>query len=248
MLLIDIGNTRIKWAMSSDGSLGKQHATAHAGWTAHDVREQLITKNVRPSAVAISNVGGAPIGQLLADAIRDAWQLEPYFARVESQSSGVRCGYPQPEKLGIDRWLGVIAAHHWTSSNVCVASVGTALTVDGVLAHGQHLGGVIAPGPDMMVSSLMRGTSDIARHAAAGQHREALFADNTLAAVHQGSVHALAALIERCVHDMSEKFGVAPTLLVTGGACDRVARELRIAFDVVPDLVLRGLSIVSSGR
>ena len=119
------------------------------------------------------------------------------------------------------------------------------MTVDGVLAEGQHLGGVIAPGPDMMINSLMQNTSDIAAHAKDGERRTTLFADNTLAAVQQGAVHALAALVERAVRDMHKQYGEAPVLLLTGGANEKIAGELRIPFQVVPNLVLRGLAVIS---
>jgi type III pantothenate kinase len=245
MLLIDIGNTRVKWASLHNDVVGEQQAMSHAGWTAQDVRDQIIASTERPPAVLVSNVGGARIGQLLTDSIQAAWNITPHFVRTSATAAGVRCGYSQPEKLGVDRWLAVIAGYHLARTDACIVSVGTAMTVDGVLGNGQHLGGVIAPGPDMMIGSLMQNTSDIAAHAIDGEQRATLFADNTLAAVQQGAVHALAALAERAVNDMHKQFGRTPVLLLTGGASDKVARELRIPFQVVPDLVLRGLAIVS---
>ena len=119
------------------------------------------------------------------------------------------------------------------------------MTVDGVARDGQHLGGVITPGLDMMIKSLMTQTSNIATHALGGEHRSTLFADNTLAAIHQGTSHALAALVERAVQDMHAKLGALPALVLTGGACERVAQELRIPFKVIPELVLHGLAILS---
>jgi type III pantothenate kinase len=124
----------------------------------------------------------------------------------------------------------------------CVVSVGTAMTVDGVDAVGQHLGGIIVPGPDLMVATLFRNTSDIALRAAHGSQGTDLFADNTQAAVHQGAAHALAAVIERTCHDMHARLGEMPALLITGGASGRVTGALRVAFRLVPDLVLRGLA------
>jgi type III pantothenate kinase len=245
MLLIDIGNTRVKWASLHNDVVGEQHAMTHANWSAQDVHDRIIATSLRPSDVLISNVGGARIGQLLTDAIKTAWNIAPRFVRASATAAGVRCGYSQPEKLGVDRWLAAIAGFHLTRTDVCIVSVGTAMTVDGVLRDGQHLGGVITPGPDMMIGSLMQNTSDIAAHALNGQQRATLFADNTLAAVQQGAVHALAALAERAVNDMHKQFGRTPVLLLTGGASDKVAREVRIPFQVVPDLVLRGLAILS---
>jgi type III pantothenate kinase len=244
-LLIDIGNTRVKWGTLLDQSLCELRALPHANWNASDVRNQLINRNVKPQSVWISNVGGDEMGQLIAAVIQKDWGVEAKFARTTAECAGVRCGYAQPQKLGIDRWLSVIAAHRCTSQDTCVVSVGTAMTIDGVTRDGQHLGGVIVPGPDLMVDSLLANTSNIAKHAGDGELRDTLFADNTLAAVHQGAHHALAALIERAVCDMQAKTSAAPVLLITGGASASVVSKLRIPFQTMPDLVLRGLAIAS---
>jgi type III pantothenate kinase len=244
-LLIDIGNTRVKWCTLHDESLGELQAAPHANWGANDIRDHFKKSHEKPQSVWISNVGGDELGQQIAAVIQNDWGVEPRFARTTAEFAGVRCGYAQPEKLGIDRWLSVIAAYRLTSQDTCVVSVGTAMTVDGVTREGQHLGGVIVPGPNLMVNSLLANTSNIAKHASDGEFGDALFADNTLAAVQQGAVNSLAALIERAVHDMQAKSGSKPVLLITGGASAGVVSSLRIPFQTMSDLVLRGLAIAS---
>jgi len=245
MLLIDIGNTRIKWATLDGDVLSKQWASPRTDWT-EDGARRIVQTLPRPTRVAISNVGGPEIGAVVSTAVKAIWGIEPRFVQTTAVAAGVRCGYTQPEKLGVDRWLSVIAAHHLFRSHACIVSVGTAMTVDGITRDGQHLGGAIVPGPDMMIGSLMSRTSDIAAHAVGGKQSSALFADNTLAAVYQGAAHALAALIERAVHDMQTMVGERPILVLTGGACERVASELRMRFKVIPELVLQGLAVVSN--
>jgi type III pantothenate kinase len=161
---------------------------------------------------------------------------------------GVRNAYPVPANLGVDRWLGVIAAHARRRQLTCVVGVGTAMTIDGVDASGQHLGGVIVPGPDLMVGSLLRNTSEIARRAEQGARTDSLFADNTLGAIHQGAAHALAALVERSMHTMRRNAGTEPVLVLTGGAVPIIERLLDIPFESVSDLVLRGLARYASSR
>jgi type III pantothenate kinase len=241
-LLIDIGNTRIKWAALEQQRLAQQHAAAYADWDSAQIRAQLLHKLSKPQRVLIANVGGDKIGKLVAETIEKACDVEPLFVHASAAAVGVRSGYRDPEKLGVDRWLAVIAAYHLERRATCVVSVGTAMTVDGVDATGQHLGGVIVPGPDLMVSSLYRSTSDIAARAQDGTEGAELFADNTHAAVYQGAVHTLAAIVERAGHDMQARFGELPALLVTGGASGRVTGALRVPFRLVPDLVLRGLA------
>jgi len=112
-----------------------------------------------------------------------------------------------------------------------VADVGTAATIDVVAADGGHRGGFIVPGPELMVRSLLRSTSDLApRHAAGGAAAHAAgFADNTRDAIERGCRLALAALIERCFGDAAlEAAAGPPCLLVTGGAATEVLPYLRI--------------------
>jgi type III pantothenate kinase len=245
-LLIDIGNTRFKWAWLDAGVLGPQSAMPHASWTRDDLLTAVLKSGPRPERVLVSNVGGARIGDLVRECIASTWGLEAELIRSTAHAAGVRNAYPEPAKLGVDRWLAVIAAHAMERRAACVVSVGTAMTIDSVDAAGWHLGGVIVPGPDLMVSSLFRNTSDIARRAEQGSTRDGLFADNTLGAVQQGAVHALAALIERAVKITELAVQGTPAVLLTGGASERVEGALGCSFKPIPDLVLRGLAVLAT--
>jgi type III pantothenate kinase len=97
------------------------------------------------------------------------------------------------------------------------------------------------------VSSLLRNTSDIAVRAEQGDIRHGVFADNTLGAVRQGAVSALAALIERSVESMQSELGQTPILLLTGGASSHLEGLIRLPYRMVPDLVLQGLAVVATG-
>lgn len=245
-LLIDIGNTRIKWATLQAGELSAQSAAAHAGWGSAELSRFVLAAVTRPEAVMVSNVGGQRIGDALVAAVHGAWSIEPTFVHSTAQAGGVRNAYPDPAKLGVDRFMGMIGARSLFKEPVCIASVGTAMTVDAVDGDGRHLGGVIVPGPDLMVSSLLRNTSDIAVRAAQGEVGHGVFADNTLGAIRQGAVSALAALVERSVEAMQAELGHAPTLLLTGGACGHVESLIRLPVRTVPDLVLQGLAVVAA--
>ncbi|HEX2495128.1 MAG TPA: type III pantothenate kinase [Steroidobacter sp.] len=245
ILLIDIGNTRIKWARWSAGRMNEQTAIAHANLTAERLRAAMIEGAPRPQRVLASNVGGARVGELTAECVKAEWNIEIEFVQSTASAGGVRNAYPEPEKLGVDRWLAVIAAHAMTPRAACVVSVGTAMTVDAVDASGRHYGGVIVPGPDMMIGSLFRSTSEIARRAEQGAATDSLFADNTRAAVEQGAMHALAALAERAVRTFEEQVGETPEFLLTGGAGPRIARALHVPYKLVPDMVLQGLAVLA---
>jgi type III pantothenate kinase len=248
ILLVDIGNTRLKWARFDGHSLEAQAAQPHAQWTREHVIESLIRPTPRPDRVLVSNVGGQQVAELLRGTLRDEWDLVPEFVESSASAAGVTSAYPEPAKLGVDRWMAMIGARSLEARAACVVSVGTAMTIDGLDAQGRHLGGVIVPGPDLMVASLLRNTSEIARRAQQGSVAPSLLADNTLGAITQGSTHALAALIERAAETIALQAQQPPTVVVTGGAATRVERALKIAFRSVPDLVLRGLAVIAVER
>jgi type III pantothenate kinase len=246
VLLIDIGNTRIKWARLVQGRIGEQSAAAHTDWTRDDFIQQVLSSGPRAERVFIGNVSGQRMADLARAAIVHAWQIEPRFVHSPAAQAGIRNAYPEPAKLGVDRWLAMLGARAIEPRPLCVVSVGTAMTIDGLDASGQHLGGVIVPGPELMVSSLLKNTSDIAQRAAGGQARDELFADNTLGAIQQGAVQALAALVERALDTLRKQLGQPPVLLLTGGGSARVQAAIHSPGREIPDLVLRGLAVVAS--
>lgn len=248
IFLIDIGNTRIKWAQLVDGDLGEQSAIAHAQLTAPELHEAMLTHTPRPQRVLASNVGGARAGELTSECVGRAWGLEIEFVQSSASAGGVRNAYRDPAKLGVDRWLALIGAHALERAAACVVSVGTAMTIDALDAQGRHYGGLITPGPELMISSLFSGTSEIAQRAASGESSLALFADNTRTAVEQGAVQALAALVDRAVAGFSREINERPTLLVTGGAGSRITPALQTPHRLVADLVLRGLAVLAGAR
>ena len=245
LLLIDIGNTRIKWARADARGLGELAAAVHANWTEQDFIQQVLDAGAKAERVVIANVGGKRMGDLVQAALLRHWQLHAQFMQSPSAGAGMRNAYPESAKLGVDRWMAMLGGRSLQAGPICVVSVGTAMTIDAVDASGRHLGGVIVPGPDLMVSSLLKSTSEIAQRAATGSTQEQLFADNTLGAIQQGAVQALAALVDRSMETMRDQLGQAPALLLTGGASFRLRGAIRSPSREIPDLVLRGLLVAS---
>ncbi|HEY4369164.1 MAG TPA: type III pantothenate kinase [Steroidobacteraceae bacterium] len=244
ILLVDIGNTRVKWATFDGQDLGAQVALAHENLV-HDQLVGALTVVSTPKRILVSNVGGTRNADLIRTAARELWNVQPEFIESTASAAGVRNAYPESKKLGVDRWLAVIAAHGLEKRAACIVSVGTAMTIDAVDRGGQHLGGVIVPGPDLMISSLLHNTSEIARRAEQGSVGEGVFADNTLGAIRQGSLHALAALVERAMVALQTQVGESPALLLTGGASRQFEGLIDRPRQFIPDLVLRGLAILA---
>jgi type III pantothenate kinase len=245
-LLVDIGNTRIKWAWLDHGRLQPQSAAPHADWRAQTFIDTILASGDGSGRVWVSNVAGLRMADVVRTALAQARRGEAEFVTSTAAAGGVRNAYPQPMKLGVDRWFAIIGAHALERGVVCIVSIGTAMTIDAVDAQGVHLGGVIIPGPDLMVSSLLKNTSDIAQRAEQGSTSDGLFADNTLGAIRQGADHAAASLVERAVNVLRQQLNETPKLLLTGGASGRLEKSLSLPYRMVPDLVLQGLAVIAT--
>ncbi len=249
ILLIDAGNTRLKWAWLTSTGLTDQQAVVHRDakpgmWTA-----ALFDSGQRPSRVLVSNVAGPAMAKTLAHRCRRVFRVEAEFVGAAAEYHGLVNGYLDPGLLGVDRWLALIGAWTRVRSALCVIDAGTAVKVDSVEAGGRHLGGLIAPGIHMMRAALMSKTSDIA--AAAERSTPSLagvLANNTIGAVSRGAVFALAGLADRAAEIIEQNTGIKPRLIITGGDAGMITGTMRSPGEVVPDLVLQGLAVMASSR
>ncbi|HEX5209070.1 MAG TPA: type III pantothenate kinase [Steroidobacteraceae bacterium] len=244
-LLVDIGNSRIKWAWLTDGRLGKAQAADYSGWRARDFATRVIDSRLGIDRILMASVAADDVSDALAAGARLAGAPVPDSVTARRSACGVTIAYIEPWRLGVDRLLAMIAARRrFPRRPVCVVAIGTAMTIDLLRADGRHAGGAIIPAPPLMVSSLLDGTSGIRRRAqggASGRGR-ALFGRSTRAAVEQGSRFAAAAAVDRAISEARELVGRVPQLVLTGGGAAGVRPLIRSKSLVVPHLVLEGLA------
>lgn len=247
-LLVDIGNTRVKWALARGAKLGRRGASVHGGDPA-GMRTVIERAPAGVDRIVAVNVAGPRFERALSAAAKSRFGVRPEFVRSSRAAHGVRNGYRDPWRLGADRWVGIVGARELARGKaVLVANVGTALTLDAVDAGGRHLGGAIAPGPAFMVESLLKGTHGIRRRARGDAPNGArLFAGNTASAIAAGARYAAAALIERAALEAARDLGSRPVLLITGGGAADIGKRVRVASRQVPDLVLHGLAVFARG-
>jgi len=249
VLLIDIGNTRIKWARFDGKRVGQQHAAVHSGWGGEDYARRVIGSGRTLDRILVVSVAGARSNRSLTLAARRARAPAPEFVISQRSAGGVTSGYLEPWRLGVDRFVAAIGAHHLAEGKaVCVVGVGTAMTIDLVDAKGRHRGGAIIPAPTLMVNSLLNNTDGIRRRAQGGSRGgNSLFGRSTRAALLQGSRYAAAALIDRAVGEAGALVrGRPPLLMLTGGGAPSIQPLVRSTCVSVPDLVLRGLAVLSA--
>lgn len=225
-LEIDIGNSRTKYRC------GEIRGHVPAPTLPVDIE-------IRPARIRVSAVKGDH-GQIRA-ALLESFGVEPEWARVRTPYHGVTCAYEAPERLGVDRWLAVLAAWELTKSSTLVCDVGTAITLDYVDAAGVHRGGWIAPGIATMRRALRAETRDvrpddrIAARLEFGRNTDTAVAGGTLAMA-VGAVLAARRLIER-------EMGEPPRVLMAGGDAEALIGAMGDSVEHHPDLVFDGLEI-----
>ena len=222
---VDIGNTRTKWRF------GNARGTASGVVTP--------ALSVPPDRVCIACVaaGRDEIGAHF----EAAFNVRPEFAETTAELAGVTCGYENPDLLGVDRWLAVVAAWNTARQPAVVADVGTAATLDFVTRDACHAGGYIVPGLGMMATALARETARV--QVAGDLAADLLPGRDTTQAVRRGTTAMLLSFVEWSVTWFSTAHGEAPVVFLTGGDADSLAARLSFPVRVEPDLVLDGLAL-----
>ncbi len=248
MLLLDIGNSRIKWAWADGAELS---APGQAGWPGEDLRrvfDTIAAAGPPPARVLISNVAGPGLAGAASSHTEDLWGVQPEFAQPEAAAGSLVNGYADHRQMGVDRWLALLAAWQQRQAAVCVVDAGTAVTVDLIAADGRHQGGFISPGIDMMTAALRERSGAIA----AASSAEPSVPDaiepgfSTASAIERGAMLAAAGMAERA----RRVFGRASIdIILTGGSADRLRPWLaRDGVETRPALVLEGLLLQASSR
>lgn len=251
LLLIDAGNTRVKWALVPNSARG---ADALGRWTesgrvehAHLRQLSDAWRDRRIVRVLISNVAGQAMRDTLEQTMLGALGMHPvpveWFASSAAMA-GVRNNYRNPLQLGCDRFASAIGAHAlFPAQPLIVATCGTATTVDAISAEGVFLGGMILPGLGLMASSLARNTAQLPQVAQDLDIAEP-FADHTDAAIVSGCLAAQAGAIERAVNAHERRHGSLQCIL-SGGAAALIAPQLAVPHVQIDNLVLIGLHAVA---
>ena len=231
--LFDLGNSRLKCApLGADGRPGEVRAHAHEGGRlAGDWLERL---PARIEAAYVASVAAPALRVALLEA------LATRAARISLAASGrgwqgLRIAYPEPSRLGVDRFLALLAAHA-RGGGWLVVGVGTALTVDLLDAAGRHHGGRIAPSPTLMREALHQRAAQLP--ASGGAY--AAFATDTADALASGCLGAALGLVEQSLRAARAACGEVPLLLHGGGA--EALRAHLPGAELAPSLVLEGLA------
>ena len=242
IFLLDIGNSRVKWGLWDGGRLLDVGSSAHVGGP-FDAEHVPWRGLASPEAVYAVSVVGREANLAIARTIRDLWAVETRFVGPETGLALVHNRYREPRQLGADRWAALIGARGRTDQPVCVIDAGTAVTIDGLSANGDFLGGVILPGLGLARRALTTGTH---RLGFPGEGDYAVFGLDTESCIRGGTLFGLVGAVERITAEMERELAVPMARLLTGGDAGLLAGHLQGDYHHCPDLVLEGLAILAA--
>jgi type III pantothenate kinase len=248
ILLVDIGNSRIKWARLHGGKPEGIRAIIRGKTGIKRDLSKAWKELEGVSRIVVANVGGPKVAEQLKEWSQNYWQVAPEFLVARSSGYGIRNAYTRPETLGIDRWLELVAVRQrYRSADhngaICIVDCGTAITIDVLATGGKHLGGLIVPGLTIMPKLLVDNTAGI--NETTGELEYSLLASTTSAAVNAGALYAAVSFIDRVSSDVAAEIKGEFKRVITGGDAPRVLPLLRDRYEHLPDLVLWGLAQVA---
>jgi len=240
ILECDIGNTRCKWRLVGPNGILRRGAFECAnGFGSLDLSGEI--SRVRVSSVAADTVNEQLVQHLVGNG------LIPEFASSTRFAAGVKNSYKDAGRLGVDRWVAMVAAHNRCRRAVLVLDAGSALTADLISQDGEHVGGYILPGIRLMKASLLAETGRV-RFGNTGEDCSIAFGVDTGSAVSAGVIAAQVGAALVALEQSGRQIATDFAILITGGDAGVIAENLpdRYLADVavVPELVLDGLQWV----
>jgi len=249
-LAIDVGNTRLKWALFDAPEPGALVLAQGAEFLENiDKLGEGPWATLAPPASMLGCVVAGDAARRRVEEQMELWDVAPQWVVANETEAGVVNGYDYPTRLGADRWVAMIGAWHRTLSRgparpIVVAMVGTAVTVEAIDGNGRFLGGLILPGHGIMLRALESGTAGL--RVPTGEVRD--FPTNTSDALTSGGTYAIAGAMDRMVRNLQRHCGAAPACYMTGGAGWKMAPSLGTPFELVDNLIFDGLLEMASRR
>ncbi|MEZ0309811.1 MAG: type III pantothenate kinase [Ramlibacter sp.] len=250
-LAIDVGNTRLKWALY-ESPQPRSELLAHGAEFLENIDRLADTAwsaIPKPTRMLGCAVAADAVKRRVEEQMEELWDVPAHWVVASAAEAGVTNGYDHPTRLGADRWVAMIGAWHRALAQggarpMVVVMVGTAVTVEAVDPQGRFLGGFILPGHGIMLRALESGTAGL--HVPTGDVRE--FPTNTSDALTSGGTFAISGAIERMVQHVRRHCGAEPACYMTGGAGWKMEPHMSVQFELVERLIFDGLLEIAQRR
>ena len=231
MLFADLGNTRGKFQWD-DGQ-----ALHFVGFWDYQHSPEPLLKDHAGEPFIFASVADSLVNQQLCAMARQ-FKMECQQVRTQASRFGVNNGYDNPKQLGVDRWLALIGARHLDQGPCVVVDAGTAVTIDVMDSAGQHRGGWILPGLDLMTKALLGHTAALKEVAS---DSNLSLATNTAQAIGNGNLAAVLGAISTALNQAKSPLGRPAQLWLTGGSAQQLSPWIELPHQVQSDLIFIGL-------
>jgi type III pantothenate kinase len=239
-LLIDLGNSRLKWAHSAP-SRWAYNVVTHRQRDITGVLDEAWSGFDKPARALFVSVAAEDSSRALESWIEKKWGVRARRLQSPAEQLGVINTYRDPATLGADRWAALLGARGLTQRACVVVSCGTAITVDALSADGVFAGGVIVAGLHLLRQTLSAGTAGIGMQ---NGDDSSCLAHATADGVAAGALFGLAGAIDRIVQEQERALDTDVEVYMTGGDSELLMSCLTRPAAHVPDLVLKGLARV----
>ena len=250
-LALDVGNTRLKWAVYETPQVGAKPLAQGAQFLENieTLSEGDWCGLAEPRWVLGCAVAGDAVRRRVREQLDELWDTQPQWVVPSVCEAGLHNGYDHPARLGSDRWVAMIGARQRVLASgpprpCVVVMVGTAVTVEAIDTEGNFLGGIILPGHGIMLRALESGTAGL--HVPTGDVTD--FPTNTSDALTSGGTFAIAGAVQRMADNLQSRCGQAPVVYMTGGAGWKMAPSMSTPCELVDSLIFDGLLEIAAQR
>lgn len=247
-MLIDVGNTRLKWAMYQTTDLNAQPIAHECVFLERvgELSEKSWIHLPEPKHVLACCVASQGVKSSIDEQL-EIWSTPAQWVTAKREQCGIRNSYDHPVRLGADRWMALIGARqhlhvHNNHGPALVVMIGTAVTVDALDGLGNFLGGLIMPGHGIMLNALRTGTAGL--HVPTGQ--VCAFPTNTNNALTTGGTYAITGAIEHMAVNLHQQTQQVPQIILTGGAAWKIKPYLTIPAELIESLIFDGMMAVAA--
>lgn len=240
-LLIDAGNSALKWAVTDAGEFSNMLTKHYTDNVTADFFIESWKSLDKPITIIACCVAQKQVWQALVSACHELWEMDIHKVESLSKGYGLVNAYDIASDLGSDRWSAMIGAYHIADSAFIVIDAGSALTIDMVNESGQHLGGYIIPGVNTMSKSLGMYTAQVNVDTDQNSTPSLSLGRSTKECVEAGIYLSMVKMIES-VFEKESKQVKSLQCFITGGDAKVIADLLSFKCVMMPDIVVRGLA------
>jgi type III pantothenate kinase len=251
LLAIDAGNTNCVFALVRDGEIRARWRIATDPRRTADEYAVWLNQLLELEGFQRSDVTAVIIATVVPRALHNLEVLSQKYFQVEPLVAGQgRAEWPialdvdEPQSVGADRALNVIAGHAKHKGDLIIIDFGTATTFDVVDFQGAYKGGIIAPGINLSLDALVGAAAKLPRIAIEAPESRSVVGRTTESQMLTGIYWGYVAMIEGLVARLKAEVGRPVTVIATGGLAPLFEKHGKMFDAVEPDLTIQGLSLL----